>query len=130
LEELFKHITNYLATGIEACAALLIALAALEATWNYLILYFIDRHKHETRKDDIRIRLGRWLALSLEFELAADILLTAIAPSWDEIGKLGAIIILRTILNYFLQKEIYEIEGNKRSANQKQIPGQNQDLQN
>jgi uncharacterized membrane protein len=38
--------------------------------------------------------LGRWLSLTLEFELAVDTLKTAIAPNWDEIGKLAAIVIL------------------------------------
>ncbi len=58
------------------------------------------------RKEDVRLRLGRWLALALEFELAADILRTAVAPTWNEIGQLAAIIVLRTALNYFLQREI------------------------
>jgi uncharacterized membrane protein len=54
----------------------------------------------------IRLTLGRWLALALEFELVADILRTAIAPTWNEIGQLAAIVILRTALNFFLQREI------------------------
>ncbi len=54
----------------------------------------------------MRLRLPRWLAVALEFALAADILRTAIAPSWEDIGKLAAIAALRTLLNYFLQREI------------------------
>lgn len=54
----------------------------------------------------IRLSLGRWLALALELALAADILRSVVAPTWDEIGKLGAIAALRTVLNYFLEKEI------------------------
>jgi uncharacterized membrane protein len=50
--------------------------------------------------------LGRSLALSLEFLLGADILRTAVEPSWDEIGRLAAIAAIRTALNYFLQREI------------------------
>jgi uncharacterized membrane protein len=46
--------------------------------------------------------------LALEFQLGADILSTAIAPSWDEIGKLGAIAVIRTGLNYFLSIEMRE----------------------
>ena len=49
-----------------------------------------------------RLRLGRWLSLALEFQLAADILKTAVAPTWDEIGQLAAIAVLRTALNFFL----------------------------
>ncbi len=47
-----------------------------------------------------------YLALALEFQLAADIISTAVAPSWQEIGKLGAIAVIRTALNYFLTREI------------------------
>lgn len=57
---------------------------------------------------EVRFALGQWLALSLELALAADILRTVVVPTWDEIGKLGAIVVLRTTLNYFLSREIGE----------------------
>lgn len=56
--------------------------------------------------NEIRLLLARYLVLALEFQLAADILSTAVAPSWDQIGKLGAIAVIRTGLNYFLRREI------------------------
>ena len=59
----------------------------------------------------IRLILARYLALALEFQLGADILSTAVAPSWDQIGKLGAIAIIRTALNYFLSREMKEEEA-------------------
>ncbi len=55
---------------------------------------------------DIRLTLGSWLALALEFQLGADILGTTIAPSFDTLGQLAAIAVIRTFLNYFLSKEI------------------------
>jgi hypothetical protein len=67
---------------------------------------FFSRPPPATGTEEIRLTLGRWLALALEFELAADILRTAIAPTWNEIGQLAAIVVLRTALNYFLQREI------------------------
>jgi len=57
-----------------------------------------------------RLTLARFLALALEFQLAADVLATAVAPSWAQIGKLGAIAVIRTALNYFLAREIKEEE--------------------
>ncbi|MFD1731493.1 DUF1622 domain-containing protein [Deinococcus malanensis] len=66
-----------------------------------------------------RLHLARWLAVALEFTLAADILRTAIAPTWEEIGKLAAIAALRTLLNYFLQQEIENHDrrhGNETAA--------------
>jgi hypothetical protein len=55
-----------------------------------------------------RLTLARFLALALEFQLGADILSTAVAPSWDAIGKLAAIAVIRTALNYFLGREMQD----------------------
>jgi uncharacterized membrane protein len=104
--DLFKTATVYLSDGVEAMAALVICIAALQATYRALRLFFLRPPAPEESKTELRLQMGRWLSLALEFELAADILRTAIAPTWDEIGKLAAIVVLRTLLNYFLEREI------------------------
>ncbi len=106
MEDVIKQATLYLAAAIEASAGIIIGLAAVEATLRALQVFFFRRQAPDQAKDDIRLRLGRWLALALEFELAADILRTAIAPTWSEVGLLAAIVVLRTVLNFFLQMEI------------------------
>jgi uncharacterized membrane protein len=107
MDVVIKAWTLYLASGIEAASAVVIGVAAAEAILRAYVLFFKrDRSLSPDEKEAIRLRLGRWLALALEFEVAADILRTAIAPSWTEIGKLAAIVGLRTALNYFLQQEI------------------------
>lgn len=110
MEATFKTITLWLASGTEAAAALIIGLATIEATGRALWLFIpgvVESGPGEPdRKEDVRLRLGRWLAVALEFELAADILRTAVAPTWTEIGQLAAIVVLRTVLNFFLQQEI------------------------
>ncbi|MCI0457222.1 MAG: DUF1622 domain-containing protein [Gemmataceae bacterium] len=106
----------YLADAIQLFAAALIGLAALQATLRSLTIFF-RRGFSESATEDVRLRLGRWLVLALEFQVAADILRTAVAPTWTEIGQLAAIIILRTVLNYFLQKEI-EKAAYTENANQ------------
>lgn len=63
------------------------------------------------RFHDVRILLAGYLALGLEFQLASDILSTAIAPSWDQLGKLAVIAVIRTALNYFLQMEMRNEKG-------------------
>jgi len=60
---------------------------------------------------ETRFILARYLALALEFQLAADVLETAILPEWTKIGQLAAIAAIRTALNYFLSKEITEERG-------------------
>ena len=120
--DILKQLTIWLASGVEGAAAVLIGLAAIEATWRSLLLFVPGRDtghaagprgdaeggnaEGEDAKEAVRLRLGRWLAVALEFELAADILRTAVAPTWNEIGQLAAIVVLRTVLNYFLQAEI------------------------
>ena len=115
----FKLLTIWLASGVEAAAAIVIGLAAVEATLRSLMLFVPARSPgagvagrgQQDAKEAVRLRLGRWLAVALEFELAADILRTAVAPTWNEIGQLAAIVVLRTVLNYFLQQEIDKTSG-------------------
>lgn len=107
MDAVIKAWTLYLASGIEAASAVVIGVASAEAILRAYALFFRrGLALAPDKKEAIRLRLGRWLALALEFEVAADMLRTAIAPSWTEIGKLAAIVGLRTALNYFLQQEI------------------------
>ena len=106
-----KTLTIWLAIATEALAALVIAAAVVEAALR--TVRFIlgqpaddDPNSSHQAKEQIRLRLGRWLALALEFALGADILRTAVAPTWSEMGQLAAIATLRTALNFFLQQEI------------------------
>lgn len=111
LTDAIKGYTLWLATGTEAVAGALIAVAVVEATIRTVPIavssfWAANPSRSHEAKEDVRLRLGRWLALALEFELGADILRTAIAPTWSEIGQLAAIAAVRTALNYFLQLEI------------------------
>ncbi len=123
-----QQITYFLAATVEACAGVIIGLAAIQATIRALILFFRKLYSHMQTEvpqtENIRLRLGRWLALSLEFELAADILRTAIAPSWSEIGQLAAIAAIRTALNYFLQQEIDRAAQRQGNADLPPSPNQ------
>ena len=104
MEEFAKIVTSYLSTTVEVLAAFVIAVA--------LVKFLIKYVKHLVRPDDgitnqsIRIHFGSALTLALELLLAADVLATAIAPTWDDIGKLAAIAAIRTTLNYFLEREL------------------------
>jgi uncharacterized membrane protein len=107
LEELVKLITLSLGSVVEGIAAIIIAHAILRA----FVLYIRSSVLHSAiDKMEIRLSLGKSLALALEFLLAADILRTAVAPNWDDIGKLAAIAALRTLLNYFLERELKHSE--------------------
>lgn len=93
MERYFHLWIDGLAACIEAAAACVIGFAALEAIVN--ISGIFPRPLVYTT-EAARLRLARWLSLAIEFELAADVLRTAIAPAWSDLGKLGAIVIIRT----------------------------------
>lgn len=96
---------QWLKLGVEVVGALIIALGILVAG-GLLVRALLARRTADFTA--IRLTLARYLALALEFQLGADILSTAIAPSWEQIGKLGAIAVIRTALNFFLSKEMEE----------------------
>ncbi len=102
-----KYIIEVIARCVEFAAALIIAVATVEALIKAALI-FVQRNRPASAKNEVRLTLGRWLAVALEFELAADILNTAVTPTWSDIEKLAAIAALRTALNYFLEREIRE----------------------
>ena len=111
LENWIREITFTTSLVVEGVAALIVAYAVGEAILRLVLS--IPRHSGSSApnvshdvKEEIRLRLGRWLALALELLLGADILRTAVAPTWSEIGQLAAIAAIRTALNFFLQREI------------------------
>jgi uncharacterized membrane protein len=91
---------------VEIIAAMIIGFAMLKVLFQFATRFHPSNKK--ISKEEIRIRFGSSVAVSLELLLGADVLATAVAPSWNDIGKLAAIAILRTALNYFLDKELHQ----------------------
>lgn len=121
MEEFIKAATLLSARWIEAGAATVIAIASVRALGNFLVAIATDRSL-AAPKEEIRLSLGRSLALALELELGADILKTAVAPTWNDIGLLAAIAVLRTALNYFLERELRNAEQRDNSRQQTTLP--------
>jgi uncharacterized membrane protein len=106
MEELLLDTVAVLVLVVEACGAVVITVGAL---WAFARFLKVGVQRRDTRSFvPVRLSLGRFLALGLEFQLASDILTTAVAPSFEEIAKLAAIATIRTALNYFLGREIAE----------------------
>lgn len=88
---------------VETLGALVIAVGV------GIVVVALVRHalnERDTSFTPIRLTFARYLTLALELQLAADILATSISPTWDRIGKLAAIAVIRTVLNYYLTKEL------------------------
>jgi len=103
VEEFVYSAVQWIKLGVETIGAVIIAVGVAYAFYRLIKVLASQQPDGFNR---IRLDLARYLALALEFQLGADILSTAISPTWAQIGKLGAIAIIRTGLNYFLMREM------------------------
>ncbi|MDQ3184706.1 MAG: DUF1622 domain-containing protein [Actinomycetota bacterium] len=103
MEELLISAVGYMRLGVEAIGAAVIGIGAVSTVFLFARSMLAPG---EYSTSDIRLHLGRFLVLGLEFQLAADVLATAIAPTWEAVRLLAAIVVIRTVLNYFLSKEL------------------------
>ncbi|MGI8884549.1 MAG: DUF1622 domain-containing protein [Pyrinomonadaceae bacterium] len=108
------NVVLWLKLGIEIIGAVIIFIGVVFAVYELAKTIFASNEDGFIR---VRLLLARHLALALEFQLAADIISTAIAPTWDQIGKLAAIAIIRTALNYFLSMEMENERKNVNAEN-------------
>ena len=109
-------IVGWVKLAIEVFGATLVTIGVCVA------IFHLVRTMASRQSDDFaptRLILAKYLSLALEFQLGADILGTAVSPSWDQLGKLAAVAVIRTGLNYFLMMEM------KAQASPKQ-PGASQ----
>ncbi|HIK33835.1 MAG TPA: DUF1622 domain-containing protein [Oscillatoriales cyanobacterium M59_W2019_021] len=120
--EFIEHLESGLEVAIRLVKALLEATAVLCVLLGFLKTGQLALPLKLGRGDrfpvgfvQLRLCFGMWLALALEFQLGADILSTTVTPTFEALGKLGAIATIRTVLNYFLNQEIEkEIDFKKR----------------
>ena len=109
MEELFIQAARSAVLLIEAAAVLVVTFGSLAALFKLLVVMAKPSASHGMRKAIWR-RFGVWLLLGLEFALAADIITSVISPTWQDIGELGAIAVIRTFLNYFLEHDLENAE--------------------
>ena len=105
MEAVFRDGSGYVALGLEVLSVVTIVVGAVDALLRLAPALRIRRGSHGARRS-AWLSLARWLLLGLEFMLAADIVRTAISPNWNDIGQLGAIAVIRTFLNYFLERDL------------------------
>ncbi|MER7459267.1 DUF1622 domain-containing protein [Micromonospora sp. NPDC126480] len=103
-EQWLSETVDLLVRVVEAAGALVIFVGAMVALVRFVVVGLRDRRSRAFVP--VRLALGRFLVLGLEFQLASDILRTAIAPTLLEIAELAAVATIRTGLNFFLAREI------------------------
>ncbi|MFY1576056.1 DUF1622 domain-containing protein [Verrucosispora sp. WMMD703] len=104
VEVILQQGHQLLVTAVELVGAFVIVVGATLAALRFVVDGL--RHRDAAVFTRIRLSLGRFLTLGLEFQLAADILRTALSPTFAQIGQLAAIAAIRTVLNYVLGREI------------------------
>ena len=102
-------IINNISFLLNIIGALIIIWGVVISLFEFLKKEFDDRSKAMQLNEAIRIRLGSYLVLALEFFIAGDIVKTIITPTWESLGMLGAIVVIRTVLSYFLTKDLKKI---------------------
>ena len=103
VEEFLVTAVGYLRLAVEAIGAAIIGIGVLLTTFRYT-LSLLELRKYSN--SEIRLHLGSYLALGLDFQLGANILGTAVSPTFEEVQLLAAIVLIRTVLNCFLSKEL------------------------
>jgi uncharacterized membrane protein len=115
MEELLIQFAHGARMLSEAAAVIVVTFGSLEAFLKLLRIGVTPGAPLGVRKAVWR-RFGVWLLLGLEFELAADIIASVVSPSWQDIGELGAIAVIRTFLNYFLERDLESAETAKEMS--------------
>jgi uncharacterized membrane protein len=105
-ELILEEFVKVVALALEFTAVLCIAVGFVKA---FILLLKRRQEHYSPMYNRLRLLFGGWLVLALEFQLAADIVKTTVAPTYENLIQLGAVAIIRTFLNYFLSKELHEL---------------------
>jgi len=100
--------------GLNAVAILIIVLGALQALIGVVVVIVTRRSPHEARV--VWIQFARMLVAGLTFQLAADLIETSISTTWETIARVGLIAVIRTFLNFFLERDLEEVRARQRDA--------------
>ena len=102
-------VINNISFLLNIIGALVIILGVIISLFEFIKKEIAGKSEAMKLNESIRIRLGSYLVLALEFFIAGDIIKTIITPTWESLGILGAIVVIRTVLSYFLTKDLKKI---------------------
>jgi len=106
MDEIVKSIVSFIVPITEACGMVVVTLGVVQAFIQFIVAFV---RRSNGKGAVMRLRLGQSMVFGLEFMVAADILKTAISPTWDDILFLAALVGLRTVLNYLLEADLRTI---------------------
>jgi uncharacterized membrane protein len=114
MSELLVTATEITVAAIDGMALLIIIIGTALAFVNGLRVMLTSASRHDKRA--VWLHYARWLVVALTFQLAADIIETSIRTDWESIARLGAIALIRTFLNYFLERDLKDLQEQQSDA--------------
>jgi uncharacterized membrane protein len=114
MKEWLVYLSEQTIVLIDFAALIVIAFGTIEVVVNGIRTAFTATASHESR--EVWLRYARWLVAGLTLQLGADIIETAITTSWDAVGRIAAIALVRTFLNYFLERDLSEIRERQHES--------------
>jgi uncharacterized membrane protein len=118
MEEWLVYLTEISVVAINGFALVVVLYGTIEAFAAAIKIIVVGELPDEERSL-VWLRFGRWLVAGLTFQLAADVIETSISPNWEEIGRFAAIAVIRTALNFFINRDLDELR-----ERQKDVPRQ------
>lgn len=115
-EWLFRT-TEYVVLFIDVIALLIVIVAVVEAAIGAVRLMLSGADAHLRR--DVWLKFARWLVAALTFQLAADIVETSITDDWMSMGRIAVVAVIRTFLNYFLERDLKEVRAEQRETEER-----------
>jgi uncharacterized membrane protein len=109
MRELLVSVTEFAVVVIDGIALLVVIAGTVAAFVEVVRALFSPLPGRDRRA--VWLNYARWLVAGLTFQLAADIIESAITESWDAVGRLAAVAVIRTFLDYFLERDMNEVRG-------------------
>jgi uncharacterized membrane protein len=119
--DIFIGLTELAMLLINFMALIVVVYATIEAFVKAATLMLA---RDEDKYARVWLRYAHWLVAALTFQLASDIIETALAPTWEDIAQLGAIALIRTFLNYFLNRDVSEADERREKTASDSVVGE------
>lgn len=119
MKEWLIAITDPVVVVIDIIALLVVLAGTLQALVGVIRLLWRHHPQDNHLRRQVWMDYSRWLVAALTFQLAADILESSTTPDWDGIGRLAAVAVIRTFLNYFLERDVEEMRQREQEARER-----------
>ena len=114
MTDILLRATEVTVTAIDTLALVVVVGATAQALVSGIRL--LPSSAPDAVKRMVWVHYARWLVVALTFQLAADIVETSIRTDWQSIARLGAVAVIRTFLNYFLERDLGEVRIREKES--------------